>query len=524
MQSQPTIVLLNKSRITMISSLLVFFLFFVISAESQIPIPQQKGALPVPNFIGHGAEPHLIQSSTIPSNPFMGSSGWSNTHNDSYMSDTYFTGGPLGVAPMKVSSSFLGSATDPVAVCVTMTFDSKGRIVTAAPGTIDVRLYLIDPETLKPLAKFDLPSRNSTGTDVSAGGYFCLDNNDRAIVPAGRQIWMISHDDSRFHLDQVYELKDFITENDRIASALPDYTGRLWFITKGGVIGSADLTHYPDSGSIAVMSLEGEIIANSFSLDESGGVYIATDHALYRFDAGSKGEPVVTWRETYDRGSQIKPGQFSMGTGTTPTVMGSEYVTITDNAEPQMHVLVYRRAKKVEGSRLVCSVPVFEPNRSATENSLIATGRSIIVENNYGYDTTTVTGGLTTERGITRIDLDDNGVSRVVWTSQEHVPSVVSKMSLANGLIYTYTKDAGPETTDAWYFTAIDFDSGQTVFKQLAGTGDGYNNHYAALYLGPDGKTAYVGVLGGIVSIRDNTESVSGCRLWTELDGVRDKR
>jgi len=31
--------------------------------------------------------------------------------------------------------------------------------------------------------------------------------------------------------------------------------------------------------------------------------------------------------------------------------MGTDYVTIVDNADPQMHVLVYRRAKDVQGNR-----------------------------------------------------------------------------------------------------------------------------------------------------------------------------
>jgi hypothetical protein len=51
--------------------------------------------------------------------------------------------------------------------------------------------------------------------------------------------------------------------------------------------------------------------------------------------------------------------------------------------------------------------------------------------------------------------------------------------------------------------TAIDFASGQTVFKRLGGTGLFYNNHYSAVYLGPDQKTAYVGVIGGLIAIRD---------------------
>ena len=41
--------------------------------------------------------------------------------------------------------------------------------------------------------------------------------------------------------------------------------------------------------------------------------------------------------------------------------MGTDYVTITDNADPQMHVNVYRREKTVSENRLVCSVPVFQP-------------------------------------------------------------------------------------------------------------------------------------------------------------------
>jgi hypothetical protein len=82
-------------------------------------------------------------------------------------------------------------------------------------------------------------------------------------------------------------------------------------------------------------------------------------------------------------------------------------------------------------------------------------------------------------------------------------------MSLANGLIYTYTKDPnscsipGSCFTAAWYLTAIDFASGATVFKRLGGTGLFYNNHYSGVYLGPDQKTAYVGVIGGLIAIRD---------------------
>jgi len=126
-----------------------------------------------------------------------------------------------------------------------------------------------------------------------------------------------------------------------------------------------------------------------------------------------------------------------------------------------------------------------------------------VVENNYGYSgLMSVMNGATTEPGITRIDVRASGRCRARWTSAERVPSTVSKLSGGSGLVYTYTKDPGPGSTDAWYFTAVSFRTGQTVYKRRAGTGLGFNNNFAPVTLGPDG-TAYVGALGGLVQIRD---------------------
>jgi hypothetical protein len=86
------------------------------------------------------------------------------------------------------------------------------------------------------------------------------------------------------------------------------------------------------------------------------------------------------------------------------------------------------------GSRLACSVPVFQPGKSATENSLVATDKSIVVENNYGYaDWSSTMNGQTTTPGITRIDIDANGTCQEAWTNESiSIPSLVTKMSLAN--------------------------------------------------------------------------------------------
>jgi hypothetical protein len=74
---------------------------------------------------------------------------------------------------------------------------------------------------------------------------------------------------------------------------------------------------------------------------------------------------------------------------------------------------------------------------------------------------------------------------------------VVPKLSLANGLVYTYTKRPSANGEDPWYLTALDFRDGRTVYRRLAGEGLGYN--YAPVTLDPDG-TAYVGALGGLVA------------------------
>jgi hypothetical protein len=506
---------------------MVAAVFIAVSATAQdtsrpvIPIPQQPFAQPVPEFIGAPAVPQTVLARPVPQDPFLAPNGRSGLHLDAYQSDTYPIAGPLGHSP-EVSSTFLA------AICGSVTFDKQGRIITVCATSNRITMYLLDPVSLATLATFDLPPSGSTG-GFGAGGYFFLDNLDRAVVPTRTaDIWRIKEvntaDGTQLVQDHTCanDLPAMIPSDEAILSTFPDAHGLLWFTTSGGtdpstepaMVGTAN-PDPSDSGhcTVKLHTLPaGEAIVKSFAVDpdpSSGGVFVVSDHQLYRFDAAGDGTPTVTWQEVYDRGFRIKPGQITQGSGTTPTLMGKNFVTIADNAEPRMHVLVYRRAAQTHKSRLVCAEPVFQPLRSATFNSLIATNRSISVENNYGFrDPLSTFLGGTTEPGITRIDLDGDGDScHTVWTNnQESVPNVVSQLSLVTGLEYTYSKDPSPADapyTDPWYFTAVDFHTGQTVYKVLAGTGILYNSYYSSVYLGPDGKTAYVGVLGGLVRVHE---------------------
>jgi hypothetical protein len=416
----------------------------------------------------------------------------------------------------------------------------------------------MDPQTLAVLAALPLPIRNLQGSlnpfqDFTGGGYFYLDHRDRAVLPTNEKhiLEVAVASGPAFAVTRDYDASAGLAASDGIISVLPDWSGRLWFATRQGVVGTIDR----DSGRVRRHRLEGEGISNSFAVDDTGGVYIVSDAALYRFDAGAGGEPVVSWRRAYPDSGVRKPGQSDAGSGTTPTLIGEKLVAITDNADP-MNIRVYRRQQDLRPPRAkrkralrraktpaaklrlkirwrtrkrdVCHEPVFRAGASATDQSLIAAGNAIIAENNYGYSGITATQfGGTTEPGLTRVDVvaertkgkrkgpkkGGKGkkrrrgkgkvkgfVCRTVWESAERAPSVVPKVSLGNGLVYTYTKPAGTGLLDPWYFTALDFRTGRTVYRRLAGEGLGHNNNYAPVTLGPDG-TAYVGVLGGLVRL-----------------------
>src|SRR5262249_52643244 len=160
--------------------------------------------------------------------------------------------------------------------------------------------------------------------------YFYLDDQDRVIAPTNsRHLLVIGETDGPgFETQSDYDLTGAVPLGDKIVSALPDWSGRIWFASAAGVVGYVN----PVDGSIKSIDTK-ESMGNSFAVDEDGGVYVVTDKAMYRFDASPSGV-VTTWRETYDNIGVKKPGQTETGSGTTPTVMSPDLVAITDNADP----------------------------------------------------------------------------------------------------------------------------------------------------------------------------------------------
>ena len=267
-----------------------------LAAVPAVPIPEGPEAGSVPEFVGTQQKPKTVQAPVVPRHPFMAPNGRSNIHDDAYQTDTYTGPGPLGRA-MQRASTFQGSE------CASVTFDGAGRIVAVCVGLDHPKLVLMDPTSLALLASFDLPPRvvnpasgGNPFTDFSGGGYFYLDNLDRAVIPTTtRHIWVVGQTSSPlgpgFALERDYDVSSAVPVGDSIISALPDWSGRIWFVSANGVVGTVD----PASGAVRSLSL-GEHIGNSFAVDETGGVFIVTDGAMYRLDATAAGAPAVSWR------------------------------------------------------------------------------------------------------------------------------------------------------------------------------------------------------------------------------------
>ncbi|MFE1789165.1 hypothetical protein ACFW7J_12360 [Streptomyces sp. NPDC059525] len=439
-----------------------------------------------------------------PQNPFTAANGAATMHGDSASSGTTAYPGP-GTSGISYSRTALASA------CPTVVVGGDGYVI-ALCTTIFGRtptVHLLDPGTGADLASLALPKGSLFG-----GVYAYLDNADRLVVVDGsNNLVRVGHHRTgsgwELRIDQSTPLGGAVPAGDNIVGLTPDWDGRVWFATSGGVIGTVD------TGTGTVRSIStGEGVQNSIST-VPGRTAVATDHALYLLSAAPDGTPVVDWRAPYDRGPARKPGQLSWGTGTTPSFFGpeqgTEYVTIVDNADPHGNLLVYRAAG---GPDPICRIPVLtQYARSGTEDAVIASGRSVFVTNTYGYPYPALPEGAPASQpssanfdgGLSRIDVNAEGTGcSVVWNSTVK-SAALPRLSLADGKIYTVsvtgpTGSAGLNTFAQYHHSVIDPATGAQLTSSFLGIGLVYNPLQMRGTAAPDG-TLYQGTETGVVRI-----------------------
>jgi len=488
-------------------ALLLAFVYFswLFGSNPSQPIPRDD--VSVASYIGAPATKNPIPALPLPAHPWLAPQGNNSMHNDSYQSDTYPWMGPLGIEPIVNSQQFHRVAGS----CVSATWDKQGRMIQTCVTPFGVTLVARDPATLNIIARKKITHWLPIGQKFSGGVYFHLDHEDKVLLasndPAIERWELVGEESPEWRL---LESIDLAAALDAVAPAphavidvMPDFNGNYWFVSRGGLVGVSDRS----GNDIQVIALEGEGIDNALAIGKKG-VFVVSNNAMYRFERAKDGSPMIVWREEYDRGSAPKPGTMGHGSGTTPTLIADDYVAITDNADGQVNVVVYRQdVASPPDDQWYCKQPVFPAGRGTSENSMSAVGNSLIVENNYGYQGPYE--NITAEPGLARIDIDSRKSScHIAWENRSiSSPSAVPKVSLANGLIYIYTRDpANDPALQAWYFTAVDFYTGELAFKVLTGVGAGYNNHYGSMSLGQDG-VMYLGVLQGLVSVKDGAHS-----------------
>jgi hypothetical protein len=277
----------------------------------------------VPTSMGSTVAARPMPEIMQPDHPHLAESERSSMHGGSYNLDLNTYPGPLGNDTHTAHRAFSAL----VGVAPNIAFDAAGRLVTVSLQLTGIELHLLDPETLESLAIAELPPKASF-EDNSGGGYFHLDDRDRVLLaPSDNTITIYEIDEDAegpdWKVAERHDLSSALPEGLNIHDVIPDWEGHLWFVTSGNLLGYRD----SDTGEILTFRLEreGEVIQNSFAVDEAG-LYVVSTDALYHFKTGPTGEIEYTWREDYENGDVQKPGTLSHGSGTSPTLIGDDLV------------------------------------------------------------------------------------------------------------------------------------------------------------------------------------------------------
>ncbi|WP_344445266.1 hypothetical protein [Kitasatospora nipponensis] len=452
------------------------------------------------------AAPPPLLNSLPPHNPYAGPDGTATMHGDTGSSDATALPGPAA-GPLTSHRAALASA------CPTVLVGSDGYPLALCTTIVGLTptVHLLDPASGESIAELALVKGSLLG-----GVYAYLDNEDRLVAVDGdRSLLRIGHHRAAngswtLTVDRSLPLAGAVPEGDSVVGLSPDWQGRVWFATGGGLVGTAD----DRGGVVGTLALPaGEQVANSISTAPAGTAVTSTA-ATYLLVAGPDGVPRIRWRQAYDRGPGRKPGQLSWGSGSTPTFFGpttgTDYLTIVDNAAPGVHLLVYR----TDDGAQVCSVGVLRAGGSGSENSPIGAGDAVFVASTYGYPYPKLPAGAgpgvpasaAFDGGLSRVDVRPDGSGcDLTWDTAVR-SAAVPRLSLGDRLIHTVLRRPvipGTDWTsllDPYAYAEIDPRTGAVVRTAHLGAGFVYDTLQMAGTIAPGG-VVYQGTTTGVVRI-----------------------
>lgn len=465
-------------------------------------------------------------------NPYLGINSLATMHGDAQSSDATPFAGP---GDPGVGGTWKVTFTNHWAACPTILAGQDGYIqalMTQFLGSdAKVRkpkLAIIEPASGAQLGAMEIPTGALLG-----GVYAYLDADSNLVMVDGTNaLTWISHsqDGMKVWVSRRIDLTDAmkLEPKDHVVGIVPDWHGRIWVASERGVVGLID----PKRNVVRLTKLQQysptERIDNSISACPQG-VSIITSYGIYMLGAdASTSKPRIIWSHSYDRGTKQKPGQLSHGSGATATFFGpngSDYVMLSDNADRQEKLIVYRSA---DGSA-VGQGPLFTPGASGTENSMIGVQNSIVGACTFGYPYAQYPDTKPAYRaqvapGMERWDVNDDASGITLkWRNNGIYSAAVPRLSTADNLIYTCERPRGPAgvlTGPVVYACAIDMDSGRVVHRQrlprLANLLAGGDPSQMVGVIDKHGVW-WQGTIGGIYRISRHGDGVSGVQGASSL-------
>ena len=465
-------------------------------------------------------------------NPYLGINSLATMHGDAQSSDATPFAGP---GDPGVGGSWKVTFTNHWAACPTILAGQDGYIQALMTQFLGSdaklrkpKLAIIEPASGAQLGAIEIPTGALLG-----GVYAYLDADSNLVMVDGTNaLTWISHsqDGMKVWVSRRIDLTDAmkLEPKDHVVGIVSDWHGRIWVASERGVVGLID----PKRNVVRLTKLQQysptERIDNSISACPQG-VSIITSYGIYMLGAdASTSKPRIIWSHSYDRGTKQKPGQLSHGSGATATFFGpngSDYVMLSDNADRQEKLIVYRSA---DGSA-VGEGPLFTPGASGTENSMIGVQNSIVGACTFGYPYAQYPDTKPAYRaqvapGMERWDVNDDASGITLkWRNNGIYSAAVPRLSTADNLIYTCERPRGPAgvlTGPMVYACAIDMDSGRVVHRQrlprLANLLAGGDPSQMVGVIDKHGVW-WQGTIGGIYRISRHGDGVSGVQGASSL-------
>ena len=408
--------------------------------------------------------------------------------------------GPLGIKPAANHTPVLPD--NDLAMCTPMMLNHDellASVCIVVKG--NSQLVLFDPEDqFNILDTVDIPERNGL-TDPSGGWYTRMDEQGRPIVATPAQdvrIYQVVKDQEnpRWNLEETWELKDHLPKGVSPLDVVPDWQGNYWFMTGYGHVGYINR----ETGSVDVRQLgDGSEKFGTALAVNSEAAFILSTKALYRLEATKDSKVDVRWSFDYGQAA-TKNGDL-----TAPTLLDDGKLIafgLNDGSE-QGRTAVLRTSGKLltKEERTVCKHPMFKPNKSFLDNSMVGYGKSLVIQNNFGGVFFEL---VEYEPGLARVDVrEDYSGCDTVWEDYTVSSQVPPRLSTGDGYVYQYSRKVGtPDDVHVWYLSAHDFKTGEVASELLIGSGMGLDNPMLSMDLLP-GNVMVGGVRNGIVTLSD---------------------